>query len=434
MDMRYKIAHSYFDKIRDLFQGTPLAHNISKHEFLLRNTDPNDPEIDRLKTEIVNTASTYPSWGERLPARWLELEQCLEDQRREGQVLVSLQHLRTMVADLASPIEDEQQLQLFLRVHHEMGTYIYFDDTEQLKNIIILQPQWIVGAFRYLICAKEFQAKYGPLQKQWVEFIETGQLNRDLAENIWKRDEENHFFENSDNLLLLLEKLDIIAKASVISDDGRTFTPLSYYYVPSLLKVAPHMAILHRPEQQNCISTPVLCFKSRDNFFPPAVFNRIIAICLGKFPLARQGKRKLLFCGCGVFEVNTGLSEDKHRLTIFFRNSRIGLRISRYSTRKARMVDPVICDRVRRIISSAIRREFSRFHSTEDGDEPFEYFIQCTSTKPDDVLDEGLHRSSDLERSIGHSDPFCEEHSEMDYPHPLHVVTHLHEWFFDQVH
>ncbi|XP_052795851.1 uncharacterized protein LOC128228530 isoform X2 [Mya arenaria] len=433
-DRRYRIAHGYFDKIRDIFQGTPLSHNISKNEFLLSNTDPNDPEIDRLRGEILGIAKEYPSWGEKMPAKWIELQQNLEDIRRQGQSLMSLDNLRSIVQKLASPIEDEEQLMLFLRAHHEIGTYIYFSESEQLKNFIILEPQWIVNAFRYLISAREFQAKYGPLLKKWLEFVETGRLEYDLAESIWRVDEESHFFENTDIILLFLEKLDIIARASVISDDGMSLTPLKYFYVPSLLKEAPRKEILHAPIVPGCLNTPVLCIKFNEEFMPPAIFNRIIAICLGKFPLARQGKRKLLFCGCGVFEVNKDLSEDKHRLTIFFRSSRVGLRITRYTSKGAKMVDPVVCDRIRRIISSAVRKEFSRFHRIVSGEnDPFEYFIQCLETKSEDIIEEGLHRIQDLQHHIGATDPFCEEHTEMDHPHPLQVVKHLHEWFQDRI-
>ncbi|XP_052791616.1 probable serine/threonine-protein kinase pats1 [Mya arenaria] len=282
-DQRYKIAHGYFDKIRTIFQGTPLAYNISKHEFLLSNTDPNDPKIDRLRDEIICIAREYPNWGEKMPAKWIELQQNLEDIRRQGKSIMSLEHLRSIVQRVASPIEDEEQLMLFLRAHHEMGTYIYFSEADHLNKFIILEPQWIVSAFRYLIGAIEFKAKYGPLQKQWVNFIETGRLEYNLAENIWRGDEESHFFENTDIIFLFLEKLDIIARASVISDDGMSSTPLKYYYVPSLLKEAPQKEIMQARNFSGCLNTPVLCFKFKEDFLPPAIFNRIIAICLGKF-------------------------------------------------------------------------------------------------------------------------------------------------------
>lgn len=392
-----------------------------------------DDEIERLKKEILNVSKTMPYWGEKVPAKWVELEQALDDRRREGKTFITLDEVKYIDSHLAKPIKDEKQLMLFLRAQHEMGNLIYFGDRSQLRNVVVLEPQWIIHAFRFLIGAKDFSSKYGPLSEQWEDFIETGKLNISLAENIWKLDTENRFFENYELLLQLLEKLDIIARASVLDQHGEVVQQLGFYYVPCLLKDTPSPGLLKGSLRNDCVSTPVLCFNFQDKFLPPAIFNRVVAICLGKWPVARQGKRRLLFCGCAVFEVSHAPGEDKHRMYIFSRKDKIGIRVERFTTRDARMVDPNTCDQVRRTVARAVNKEFTRFHTIQEGNnKPFKYQIQCKGTDDSDIMEDGLHDLDVLLGAIG-ADFFCSEHSDRDCPHSARPVEMLHEWFRDKV-
>lgn len=415
-----------------MFHGSPIAFNISKQSFILDNTLA-DPDIGRLKEEILNISKTMPYWGEKVPAKWVELEQALEDRRREGKTFMNFEELKHIDANLSRPIKQDTQLRLFLKAQHEMGTLIYFGDSHKLRDLIVLEPQWIIHAFRYLIRAKDFSAKYGALQAKWEEFVETGRLEIELAENIWKQDTENRFYENFELLLLLLEKLDIIARPTVIENDGYTTKQLGFYYVPCLLTERPAPELLRGVDKPDCINTPVLCFTFRDNFLPPAIFNRVVSICLGQWPVARQGQRRLLFCGCAVFEVSHDTNEDKHRMCIFFRKEKIGVRVTRYTTKGARIADPNICDKVRRTVALAVKKEFTRFHRQPEGQlEPFKYQIQCKRTLEKEVLENGLHDIDKLIKAIN-TDFFCTEHTDMNDPHSASAVEMLQEWFLDKV-
>lgn len=345
-----------------------------------------------------------------------------------------MSQLRKIDNSLASPIQDENHLKLFLKAHHETGSFIYFGDSETLQHVVILEPQWIINAFRSLIAATDFGTKYGTLQKKWEAFNKTGKLTSDFARQIWAKDTECKFFENSDLLLDFLEKLDIIAKASVYMESSGEINTLDFYYVPCMLKQSPPEYVLQKPKRQDTVSTPILCLSFHDNFMPPAIFYRVVALCIGKWPIAVNGKKILMYCGCAVFVVNFGKGEDLHRLYIFSRKSKIGIRITRYSSRKSGMVDPTICDRVRRFITSAVKKEFTRFHisQTDSEENHFKCQIQCKETEEEDVLDEGLHNEDNLLAAID-TDFFCAEHSDRLDPHSLKPVGMLHEWFNEKV-
>ena len=430
-----------------MFFGSPISKHIRSEDVLLDNSVQDSSSLEQLKDVIMNVSKEMFYWGQKDPAKYIELEQALVDRRNDGTNFITMKKFREINQKLASPLQSEEHLKLFLKIQHQMGTLINFSDTVELRDIIILEPQWIINAFRHLIRAKDFGEKYGHLKKQWEDFNDTGKLNIDLAESIWKQDLKNHFYENFDMLLGFLAKLDIIVRASQLEENGTTKKPLGFYYVPCLLKEMPPDNVIHLQHIPNGqgVRTPVLCFTFQESFLPPAIFNRVIALCLGKWPVARQGKHTFLYCGCAVFEVKERSNEDRHRLHIFFKKSKIGLRISRYSTKGVTEVDRQVCDRVRRFITSAIRNEFNRFKNKaspgmeedmQDKD-PFFFQIQCTDSSTLSILDDGLHDLKELTDMLncdkGEVDAFCRKHSDPDGPHSFEPVSLLREWFADMV-
>ena len=415
-----------------MFQGSPLEYHISKEVFLVDNTKQ-DAEIERLKDHILKTAQSMPYWGEPIPAKWVELEQALEDMRLDGKAIISRRDLKEIDKALAKPIGDEHQLTLFLTTHHEQGLLIYFH-TGQLKNTVVLDPQWIIHAFRYLISAEDFGSKYGELRSKWTKFIKSGHLEVDLAKAIWEKDTKYEFYANHETLLNYLEKLDIIVKGSIISSQDGKREYLPFFFVPCLVKESPNQEVLKFPNNiPHARSTPVLCLAFEEKFLPPAVFNRVVAGFLSRWPIARQGGKNLLFCGCAVFEVkHEKKGQDRHRMTIFFRQAKIGVRITRYTTSSDKTVDSHICNTVRRVLVSSVRQELSRFRKVDKEDKPFSYRLQCKDTNEYDQLQEGLIDLDDLTEAI-ETDFFCEAHSDMTHPHLVSAIEMLRDWFPEKV-
>ena len=392
-----------------------------------------DPNIERLKDYVMQIAKSMPYWGEQVPAKWVELEQALEDVRLDGKAFITRRELKEIDKALAKPIGDEDQLTLFLTTHHEQGSLIYFQ-TVHLENTVVLDPQWIIHAFRYLISAKHFGSKYGELHQKWLNFIDSGHLEVELAKAIWEKDNQHDFYANHETILHYLEKLDIIVKGSIVSDQDGKKEQLPFYFVPCLVKESPNPNILKMPKNiQHARSTPVLCIAFEERFLPPAVFNRVVAGFLSRWPIARQGNKNLLFCGCAVFEVkHEKKGQDRHRMTIFCRQGKIGVRITRYTTSKDKTVDNQICNIVRRVLVSAIRQEFSRYRKVSKDDTMFSYKLQCMDTEELDQLHEGLLNVDDLVEAV-ETDYFCEAHSDMAHPHLISAVEMLRDWFPEKV-
>ncbi|KAL3857502.1 hypothetical protein ACJMK2_012168 [Sinanodonta woodiana] len=431
-----KHAEEYFGRIFNAVMQKRLERHVKLETFLVDNTTE-DQEVDRLRKYILETASSLPSWGEMIPARWVEMEQVLEEIRAEGKFFLTMRELVDLDSKMSIPIKEKEQLALFLKYENAVGALIYFDE-EGLRDTIIIEPSWIIHAFRFLISATCFDDKYGPLKEDWHLFNEKGQLKIELAERIWKLDKENGFFENRDILFMFLDKLDIMSKAKVINELGQ-IEEQDFYFVPCLLKESPTEGMLATREEKDILSSSTLCFTFKDDFLPPAVFNRIMSICLGMWPPARQGKRQLLFCGCGVFQITPDTHSDRYGLTIFFKDSKIGLRVTRYATVPDASVDSRLCDKIRRLITLALEKELTRYQRSIDEhpdktEKAYEYAVICPETHVSKLVTDGLLKVDALMQYYKQKRRyFCYEHTERDHPHSLEPADLLKDWFPDLV-
>ena len=88
------------------------------------------------------------------------------------------------------------------------------------------------------------------------------------------------------------------------------------------------------------ITTPCVCLALGNVAFPSSIFNRLLVSCMSRWPIAMSGKKHLIYCGCGQFDV-----DRQHRLTLSFISNVIQLRITRYS-QKDRHPNGPLCKNV----------------------------------------------------------------------------------------
>ncbi|XP_053386499.1 uncharacterized protein LOC123537921 isoform X2 [Mercenaria mercenaria] len=209
---------------------------------------------------------------------------------------------------------------LFLRFHHESGNLLYYSDAN-LSDSIIIDPQWLIDAFKSLITARMFCCRQPKIFEKWIQFDESAILTREIVEAVW---ENSMFHEHIELLLDYLEKLGIIAKPPQQIDETEV---TNYYFAPCFGKKPP-------PEDLACNdcedrrSTSKLCFKTRSGFLPTAVFNRLLAACISKWPLTKINGKRSVFCGCGIFDL-----KDNHILYVYFFDHVIQIWITKLSAK-----------------------------------------------------------------------------------------------------
>jgi len=93
--------------------------------------------IEALRQSIAQAAAKLPLMGEIWPTTWLKLANGL---RAKTAKYLSPQALRKLMTELG--IENSKQ-PILIQWLHELGSILYFQDSQELNDFVILKPQWV---------------------------------------------------------------------------------------------------------------------------------------------------------------------------------------------------------------------------------------------------------------------------------------------------
>ncbi|KAL3887712.1 hypothetical protein ACJMK2_000105, partial [Sinanodonta woodiana] len=414
-ESRKEAIDKYFIELRYMLGEKPIIRHLVD-DIAIDNTKP-DPMLEELKKRIFEVSKQQPHWGEETPARWLPLEQAIMTLKASGTKIVEHSFIEEINMSGSVKIEDRDELELFLKFHHEMGTILYFS-VEELRKKIILEPQWIIDALKSLITAETFIRQNPAITSKFREFVKTGKLTHELIDIIWSKENNPEFHDNKKHILRLMEQLNIIAIPRIFSEEGQVTKEENYVLAPCMLQQkTPEEIISPKPNAQ-MESSPVLCYVFTGNFLPSAIFHRLLAACIAHWPVAKKKKEhmeeNLIFCGCCVFQL-----DKQHKLTLHFREHVIFLRVTRMGL-KDKTPSLNLCIEVREFIT----RNLLKIIGYLGKGLKFEYFIQCPEYN-------GVSINSLIPVSELKEEPEvpCEFH---DHHHMIESCKVLDFWFEDQ--
>ncbi|KAK3596734.1 hypothetical protein CHS0354_036358 [Potamilus streckersoni] len=286
-------------------------------------------------------------------------------------------------------IESREELDLFLRFQHDIGNILYFG-TKELKEQIMLDPQWLIHALRTLITAEDFilkRVKKPTVIRKWREFSKTGKLTQELIDAIWTKEEHKEILDNKDHILPLMEKLNIITRPRSYSEDQMEVKVENYFLAPCMLRQTTPKEIISPDPHPEIENSPVLCCVFIEKFLPSPIFHRLIASCLSHWPIAEKKSENLIFCGCCVFDV-----DPCQKLTLYLRGHVIFARVSKMSLEK-KTPDSKVCIYVKKCIDENLLNIIGCLSQKL----MFEWYIQCPKTERD-LLD-GIFSMSQLQAS-----------------------------------
>ncbi|KAL3887625.1 hypothetical protein ACJMK2_000021 [Sinanodonta woodiana] len=414
-ESRKEAIDKYFIELRYMLGEKPIIRHLVD-DIAIDNTKP-DPMLEELKKRIFEVSKQQPHWGEETPARWLPLEQAIMTLKASGTKIVEHSFIEEINMSGSVKIEDRDELELFLKFHHEMGTILYFS-VEELRKKIILEPQWIIDALKSLITAETFIRQNPAITSKFREFVKTGKLTHELIDIIWSKENNPEFHDNKKHILGMMEQLNIIAIPRIFSEEGQVTKEENYVLAPCMLQQkTPEEIISPKPNAQ-MESSPVLCYVFTGNFLPSAIFHRLLAACIAHWPVAKKKKEhmeeNLIFCGCCVFQL-----DKQHKLTLHFREHVIFLRVTRMGL-KDKTPSSNLCIEVREFIT----RNLLKIIGYLGKGLKFEYFIQCPEYN-------GVSINSLIPVSELKEEPEvpCEFH---DHHHMIESCKVLDFWFEDQ--
>src|SRR6185369_14489660 len=99
--------------------------------------------IDELQDAIATVAASLPEVGRSVPRRWQEVREAL---KQTDEAYLSLDRV---LAICAKHKMSEDEAQDFVRISHRLGHLIYYGHDPQLKEMVILKPDWLATAVSF---------------------------------------------------------------------------------------------------------------------------------------------------------------------------------------------------------------------------------------------------------------------------------------------
>ncbi|KAL3889091.1 hypothetical protein ACJMK2_001447, partial [Sinanodonta woodiana] len=408
--MRQKVIEKYFMEIRRMLKNKPILLHLIDN-IAIDNTQC-DPRLEDLKRRIFELASQQSHWGEEKPARWLPLEQAIMTMKASGVKVVPLSLIEEINRSSSIKIEDRDELEVFLSFQHDLGTILYFN-VDGLREKIVLDPQWMIDALKSLITAKMFIVQNPDITKAWYAFEDKGKLTDELINAVWTEKEKPDFHFNKDYILLVMEKLHIIAKPKSYSIDGKSVKKEDYYLAPCILRQETPKEIICPKTVTGKETTSALCLVCKEKFLPPPIFHRLVGACLTHWPIAKQDEENLIYCGCCLFDI-----DNYHRLSLHFLGHVIFARVTRMAVTDVGKSSK-LCSEARQFIYENLLKIIGNLGQSLE----FEPHIQCPDYEADSL--KGMIAVPELQKE---NVVVCNVHAES---HTLASQQLLKFWFED---
>ncbi|XP_052083874.1 uncharacterized protein LOC127721233 isoform X2 [Mytilus californianus] len=301
------------NKLHDVLERQGKYHHLRNIHFV-SNMDKSDNQFEQLRQDIFGAVELMNNWGEPMPVVWILLEHLIDINKKNGMNFTNLSGIVKMAKHREINIVDINIVLTFLRFQHKEGNIIFFDD---IQDLIILNPKWLVDAFRCLVSDK-IDATLQHLD-DWSILTRSGKASDYLISRLFQSETKRQFFNQKEDLLKVMVKFDILIKIE----------ETSYYIMPSKMpslsfdKVCAAIGV----ERPNCNRTSWLCLKFE--FLPPAFFNHLSAWLIQKYKRDVNESPPALYRGICVFDTDRSECE---KVFLAMSSNTIAIQLLSFST------------------------------------------------------------------------------------------------------
>ncbi|VDH98644.1 Hypothetical predicted protein [Mytilus galloprovincialis] len=357
----------------------------------LSNTQENNEEVfEKLRDKIFDLAKACPSWNQEIPVRWIHLEKTLFELANQKPIVTKADVIKLGLENL-EPIQTEDEINLFLKYHHETGDFVFFED---ISKYVVLSPQWLSNAFKCIITSDELQQNFDILsweKNDWDEIRKTGKLSIRFIDYILEKNELSKF---KMHIINIMKKYDIMVQTPSVSGEEN-------YYVPCMVETIAidDIDLLF----DNKSKTSCLCFVF--DFLPRTIFNHVLAACTRRFKVTTKNSKPVFFKGLCLFDLDDSGCEKL--LLIMFQNV-IQVQVWKWNfpiegERNKRKIENSYSE-IRKLLCTYIERsQASRCKSNT----PYKTQLKCNIT-----LYSCLRGMKDHDQLKRMEEYYCEEHEQ----------------------
>lgn len=268
-----------------------VVRNDASHLLFFPIDNATSKGIDTLRFTLEKCARQLQSFHARIPLRWLKFLDHLQVAARnpsefgpyKGKVspVMKLTHLSLAtvkgIADSYN-ISCENEVCKMLRTFHQLGLCFYSAASETLKDVVVLDPQWLISRISQIIRDQDLHAvdvdklRSVELFTDYQFTRKTGIISRDLVNFLWDNDPETEFLLELMNHSMLLSswvEIEPTEAGTMIATKNKQ------YLVPSLLHGDySYESFSNSATMSRCI------IDFSETFLPEGVFERVLCLLL----------------------------------------------------------------------------------------------------------------------------------------------------------
>ncbi|XP_062581687.1 uncharacterized protein LOC134243453 [Saccostrea cucullata] len=363
-----EVAFSFLADVLNLPELRGIDHSFIRGRFIVDNTYLYyDPEIEKLKNCIVESARIQSNWEKEIPLQWVAIEREISVLKSKKIKLITVDMLKNHLEKCEVTLSTMENLEGVLEHYHLKGFIIFFLGSERLKKYVFIDPQWIVNAFKQLIrppCAeKKFDNEI--IRKQWNSLYEEGTLTAEFAKEIFNLSGDVQLVEYADDVLHSMEELNLIASIK------------PHWIVPNLLKRQIYTSLVQDffdDQNINIQKTCAYCLKFREAFVPDPIMDKVVAGCISKWTKFYYLKEKpILYRGLVCLKVT-----ESCNLMLYCKDNMIQAML--FSTTETNATFGGVGNSVRLFLNDCIDGIFRTCY--QESMKPVQY-IQCKIMEPD---------------------------------------------------
>ncbi|XP_062598536.1 uncharacterized protein LOC134259928 [Saccostrea cucullata] len=406
-EVKEDLQKVFYEKLEKcLSDEQSLKHLISPNRYFIVECPPNElslkqqDSIERLRKCITETVEMMPQWGEVIPLKWANLEKVLIEMKENGRKVISVQKIKGL-KDIDLPIDKD--LDDGLRFLHEIGQIVYFAD-EKMKNVIIVNVQWFVDAFKYIITDEKHLARIVS-ENIWIN---TGRITASELKEIWKYTKDSSYIQHKDDILPYMDKLGLMTEIKGDSS-GQT------YYIPSMNRTEITDNCQHAITKGQKTSIMVFHFKT---YLPHFFFFRLVVNCLKEWKALDMA----FFCKNAAFYM---VEDASHYIAIAVNKTSIQLQV--FTADKDMKLQSECVIQIRDTVESLINEIAQTFHRHIK----YERGFSCTDINITDEDDEFFLKENQIEgiKTItGKEERPCPKHV-LRNPHEINKFKMMQFWF-----
>ncbi|WP_417387665.1 COR domain-containing protein [Gimesia sp.] len=144
-----RLAHIDEQSLRDEFGDLIVSfHHVDSHK---KNG------LEELKKAIAKTAAEIPSVGRTVPANWKNVLDSLREMS-EAQPYITFKQFQSTCNQLKVT---NKLANTYAAILNELGHLIHYDGDAELRNTVILKPEWLSKAISYVLEDKQVKEQNG---------------------------------------------------------------------------------------------------------------------------------------------------------------------------------------------------------------------------------------------------------------------------------